>query len=129
MSDEGSLVKGPYERSLGTLAVQQSLGMTKFLPIYLTVPRTVLWPRLEKRCQRMLKEEMIEETEELLRRHIPKTAPAFQSVGYPDVIEFLEGDIEREELEKRLIIATRQYAKRQETWFRKQNYQRVACSG
>ncbi len=76
--------------------------------------------RIEARCRTMIEEGMIEETEALLKKGIPENCPALTGLGYPRIIEFLKGKMSKEETLQLLIQDTRQYAKRQMTWFRHQ---------
>ena len=50
---------------------------------------------------------------------------ALNTIGYRQVMAFLQGEISREELEPQVHVATRQYAKRQRTWFRSTPCQRT----
>jgi tRNA dimethylallyltransferase len=84
------------------------------------IPRVELVKRIEKRCHEMMAHGMIEETQALLSKGYKKTAPALTGLGYPRIISFLEGSISKEECLSLLIQDTRQYAKRQMTWFRRQ---------
>ena len=55
-----------------------------------------------------------------LMRDVPEDAPAWNATGYRTVRAMLRGEIRGADAEERVIIATRQYAKRQRTWFRHQ---------
>jgi tRNA dimethylallyltransferase len=76
--------------------------------------------RIEERSRRMVEEGMIRETRDLLNKGYPENCPALTGLGYPRVIAFLEGLLSKEDLLKYLIQDTRQYAKRQRTWFKHQ---------
>ena len=84
------------------------------------VPRDELNLRIETRCRTMMKEGMIEETESLLRLGYPDTCPALSGLGYPRVVAYLKGTLSKDDCLQLLIQDTRQYAKRQRTWFRHQ---------
>ena len=60
---------------------------------------------------------MAEEVKKLLNKGYAKDTAALKSLGYPQAIEFLEGKITRVQAIEKIIILTRQYAKRQRTWF------------
>ena len=66
----------------------------------------------------MLDDGLIEEVRALAKKFDQDTKP-MQSIGYKQVFESLDQNINREELAFKITVATRQYAKRQETWFRK----------
>ncbi|MCL5284400.1 MAG: tRNA (adenosine(37)-N6)-dimethylallyltransferase MiaA [Nitrospirae bacterium] len=74
--------------------------------------------RISDRVHSMFGKGWIEEVEALLAKGYSPEAPGFDSLGYRDVIAFLEGRISRTDLLERVILKTRQYAKRQMTWFR-----------
>jgi tRNA dimethylallyltransferase len=76
--------------------------------------------RIESRCRWMLEEGMIEETQALLSQGFSETCPALSGLGYPRVIAHLKGKLSKKECLALLIQDTRQYTKRQMTWFRHQ---------
>lgn len=86
----------------------------------LTLPRELLQRRIETRTRDMLKAGFIDEVREELRRGTPGNAPGLTGVGYREVIRHLAGELPFGRLEEAIVVATRQYAKRQETWFRHQ---------
>ncbi len=81
--------------------------------------RTVLHERIARRFRQMLKQGLVEEVERLRRRgDLDPALPSIRAVGYRQVWQYLEGELSREAMEERGIIATRQLAKRQYTWLR-----------
>lgn len=84
------------------------------------LPLSELHQRIAERSASMLKNGMIEETQALLKEGYTPEAPALTGLGYPRVIAYLKKELSREDLLKLLIQDTRQYAKRQRTWFRHQ---------
>jgi tRNA dimethylallyltransferase len=81
--------------------------------------RSILHQRIAERYEQMLRSGLVEEVEGLWRRgDLHLDLPALRAVGYRQVWEFLEGDIDYTEMVERGIIATRQLAKRQFTWLR-----------
>lgn len=89
-------------------------------PAYLVVdPGGSLAGRIEARVERMLASGWIEEIEKLSRK-IPTDAPAWKASGYSVLRSHVEGDLDLSSAKERVIIETRQYAKRQRTWFRHQ---------
>ena len=67
----------------------------------------------------MLKAGLLEETEALLAEGLSPELPALQSIGYREAVQFLHGDLARAYLPERINAATRQFARRQLTWFRR----------
>ena len=66
----------------------------------------------------MLEQGLIEEVEGLMKKY-EKFPTAMQGLGYKEVVEYLDGEITKEEMIEKLKMETRRYAKRQLTWFRK----------
>lgn len=85
----------------------------------LRLPRKRLYARIDARTRSMLDGGWIEEVERLLGRGADPAWPGMQSLGYPEVIELVRGTITLEEAVERVSRLTRQYAKRQVTWFKK----------
>jgi tRNA dimethylallyltransferase len=89
-------------------------------PAYLVVdPGASLSGLIEARVERMLASGWIDEIEELTGK-IPVDAPAWKASGYSVLRKHVEGDLDLSTARERVIIETRQYAKRQRTWFRHQ---------
>src|SRR5712691_9106429 len=81
--------------------------------------RAVLHRRIEARFDAMLERGLVEELRALRERYALRPGlPSMRCVGYRQVWQFLEGQIDRDELRNRGIFATRQLAKRQLTWLR-----------
>ncbi len=80
--------------------------------------REVLYDRIERRVDVMLKQGLVEETERLWRAGVFETnATAAGAMGYKEILPYLRGDITLAEATADLKTATRRYAKRQMTWF------------
>jgi len=81
--------------------------------------RQVLHERIAQRFRVMLEQGFVEEVEALRRRSdLHAGLPSIRAVGYRQVWEYLDGELSRDEMVERGIIATRQLAKRQFTWLR-----------
>ncbi len=93
-----------------------SLGL-KFPAFVLKRPVAELDRRIALRTELMLKQGWIEETEAALKNHDPM-GPGLRSIGYREIVQFLSGDLPQKDLIPAVILVTRQYAKRQRTWFR-----------
>ncbi len=81
-------------------------------------PRAALDARIVARFDAMLAGGLVEEVAALLARGVPADAPAFRAPGYREVVRHLGGELALDEARALAIRATRQYAKRQMTWFR-----------
>lgn len=88
--------------------------------IGLTLPRSVLYDAIEHRVARMVERGWVEEVEDLLSCGLSTTLPAFQAIGYRQIARSLRGGCSLEEALDETVRATRRYAKRQLTWFRKE---------
>ena len=67
----------------------------------------------------MLQAGWIEEVKTLLKKGYNPHSKPLQSIGYRQIVDFLQGRLGKAELVEKITIATRQYAKRQNTWFKK----------
>lgn len=88
--------------------------------VVLTAPRPVLHQRIRIRAEEMLKRGVIEEVAAVLADGAPADGPGLDGIGLKEPVEYLQGKRTRESVAEAVSIATRQYAKRQETWFRHQ---------
>jgi tRNA dimethylallyltransferase len=89
-------------------------------PAYLVVdPGSVLGAKIEARVARMIAGGWADEVRELIRTVSPD-APAWKASGYMVIRSHVEGALDLSSATQRVIIETRQYAKRQRTWFRNQ---------
>lgn len=86
----------------------------------LSPPREELEKKIRERTQAMLAKGLLGEVEKILKLEgLNSDFMPLRSVGYRQCISFFNGEIkDKEELEEKIVIATRQYAKRQRTWFR-----------
>ena len=100
--------------------------MKNFQPCFFSYPKIMiglrcdrkkLKQRIQERTDHMLKLGLIEEVQELLQKGL-KDWPVMKSVGYKQVILFLEEQIKREDLLEEIVCATMKLAKKQMTWFR-----------
>jgi len=83
----------------------------------LSIDRAELVRRLDERVDHMFDVGLIEEVRGLLDR-LPRTARAFQTIGYREAVGFLDGEMTLEEAKAETRRRTRAYAKRQMTWLR-----------
>jgi tRNA dimethylallyltransferase len=89
-------------------------------PSYLVIdPGPVLQERIAKRFDQMVEAGWLEEIQ-ALRSAVPDDAPAWNASGYRALREVVDGSLTLRRARDRVIIETRQYAKRQRTWFRHQ---------
>lgn len=96
------------------------------LHIYLNMPKTDHYPLIQNRAMLMLKSGLISEVEQLLSSGLDKNLKPLQSIGYKEVIDFLEtyknapcAERNIDALAEKIFISTRQLAKAQRTFFNK----------
>jgi tRNA dimethylallyltransferase len=89
-------------------------------PLILLPPRDWLRDRCDQRLAQMFEQGAIEEVEALLARRIDPHMPAMQAIGVQPIAGYLRGETDRAKALDLAQAATRQYAKRQFTWFRNQ---------
>jgi tRNA dimethylallyltransferase len=83
--------------------------------------REELLARCDRRLEAMFDEGAVEEVAALTQRDdVPADAPVLRAIGVPEIAAMLAGSIDRDEAISRAQLSTRQYAKRQFTWFRNQ---------
>jgi tRNA dimethylallyltransferase len=83
-------------------------------------PREELYRRIDQRVLSMLREGWVVEVEALLQAGYAPTLKPLQCIGYREICEMLAGRLAPESLLSMIQQATRQYARRQMTWFRKE---------
>jgi len=129
------LVAGDRQRILRALEVVRSSGRPlsswirgqpfgrQSLPAFrigLTLPRSILYDRIAGRVRDMVERGWLDEVIALLDQGAKPSFPAFQAIGYRQLVRHVEGKWSLEAALEDTIRATRRYAKRQMTWFRKE---------
>ncbi|ANK92365.1 tRNA delta(2)-isopentenylpyrophosphate transferase [Rhizobium sp. N6212] len=82
--------------------------------------RAVLHARINDRFEKMLQQGAEDEVKALLALGLPADAPVMKAIGVSQIAAMLKGEMTRDEVLEQGAAATRQYAKRQMTWFRNQ---------
>lgn len=91
--------------------------------------RSLLHERINRRFENMMQSGAVEEVQALLSLDLPPDSTALKAIGVSQIAEMLAGRMSQEDVTEKSAAATRQYAKRQMTWFRNQmgeDWQRVA---
>lgn len=103
-----------------TMTELQKRGEPRFDACFIGLkpPKGELERRIRLRVGRMIRGGLIEETRRLLRRYDP-ASPAMSGIGYREIGAYLRGEISLKEASERIETRTRQYAKRQMTWFKR----------
>ncbi len=90
------------------------------IKIGLQPPRAALYDRIERRTRTMLDRGWLEEVSRLVGSGVPQNSKPFDFIGYSELQAHLEGTVTLATATKAIAQATRRYAKRQLTWFRKE---------
>lgn len=90
-----------------------------FVQVGLQWPRDVLTARIAERVHRMMAAGLLGEVAALLGEPVPMSRTARQALGYKELIAHLEGAVSLDEAVASIILRTRQFAVRQERWFRR----------
>ncbi len=95
---------------------QAAAHIYRTVKIGLDLPREILYARINKRCEEMLADGLLEEVQQL---HPYKHLRTMQTVGYNEFFSYLDGELALEQAIEKFKQHTRNYAKRQLTWFRR----------
>mgnify|MGYP000320072229 FL=1 len=106
----------PYSANLPS---DVSLRYPEALHFGLAMERSHLAPRIERRVRRMWEQGLVAEVEGLISQGLLLGKTAQRAIGYAQVISALAGEITEEQAMEETIVATRQYVRRQETWFKR----------
>lgn len=90
--------------------------------IGITMDRTSLYDRINKRVHVMIEQGLKTEVERILASGVPETAQALKGIGYKEMIPVIHGTCSLEEAEMLIAKNTRHFAKRQLTWYKRMPY-------
>lgn len=85
----------------------------------LTMPREKLYAAIDQRVDRMMAQGLLGEVQGLKARGYDRSLPAMQAIGYAQLFAYFDGEVSLEAAVENIKRATRQFAKRQLTWFRR----------
>ncbi len=135
-SSHDRLMAGDTQRILRALEVALVTGRTQSewiadqpfgggerlsaLRIGLTLPRSVLYDGIAGRVARMVEQGWVAEVARRLDEGLEPELPPFQAIGYRQLVFHCRGELPLAEAIEETVRATRRFAKRQETWFRKE---------
>jgi len=102
----------------------------EFTALWIQREKAELSQRIEARVEAMFAAGWVEEVRQLIKRYGSTTVQNFPGIGYREIENVLVADKEMKQIQRDIIVATRQYAKRQLTWFaREPNLQKVMLTG
>lgn len=109
-------------KSVGDVHRQGRVGLEGYdvRKIGLMPPRAELYSRIEARTNAMIRAGWLDEVRRLVAAGVPADAKPFQFIGYSELRACLEGSLSQDTAVKAIQQATRQFAKRQSTWFRRE---------
>ena len=88
------------------------------LVIGVTAPRPELYRRIDARVEAMIAAGWADEVRGLLERGLDASLPSMSSLGYPVMVEHVQGDLALDEAARRIQLLTHRFARRQYTWFK-----------
>jgi tRNA dimethylallyltransferase len=89
------------------------------LQLGVDIDRPTLDARIEQRVSLMFEQGLVAEVERLLDEGLEEGRTAVTAIGYRDVVAHLRGELGLDEAHQRTVVATRRFARRQDSWFRK----------
>lgn len=105
-----------FQQTEGTALIKAELSKK----IILLPERAILRERIATRFHKMVELGAIEEVQNILKANISSSHTSMKAIGVREISSYLKGDISLDEAVELSVIASRQYAKRQSTWFRNQ---------
>lgn len=102
--------------------MEQHILLYDAVVIGLTMERKLLYERINQRVDLMMSQGLVNEVEKLLNSSIPVNCQAMQGIGYKEIVKYLQKEIDLATAIGSIKQATRNFAKRQLTWYRKMPY-------
>ncbi len=106
-----------YDTPPSQLFKSTSFDEEKYQVIGISIEKQVLRDRINFRIDSMIKQGLVDEVEYLMKKY-DNESPAFNAIGYKEVIQFLNNKFDKDTMIKTIKTNTFQYAKRQMTWFK-----------
>jgi tRNA dimethylallyltransferase len=101
----------------GSMPGEMTSYRARYDTCWLGVDRPDLADRIAGRVDRMLAEGLVEEVRRLEGEGLREGRTASQALGYKQVLELLDGDVDLSQARERTVVATRRFARRQRAWF------------
>jgi tRNA dimethylallyltransferase len=103
-------------------AEQKSPSPDNYIYCVINWPREILYERINKRVDMMLENGFVKEVENLLKMGFLRELNSMKSIGYPQIISYLDRNISFEEAVREIKKNTRNFARKQLIWFRRQKH-------
>lgn len=107
------------KRPISALQKKKRPENIKYILVGLNINRDKLYKNIDMRVDKMLNKGLVGEVSSLLKKGYKKSLTAFQALGYKEVIAYLDGQHSKEEMAAELKKRTRNFARRQMTWFKR----------
>ena len=122
--DKQRIIRGLEVYNMTGKPLSKLIGKKKnarFLPYYigLNLPREVLYDRINRRFDQMIEKGLVGEVESIIARGFDPQSSALRTIGYKEIIEHLQGNLTLDNAIDKAKRRTRNFAKRQITWFGK----------
>ena len=109
----------PFSAFNRTYLAAQRRDRYPAIRIGLTMPREQLYAAIDRRVEKMMERGLLDEVKGLKAKGFDRRLPTMQAIGYAQLYAYLEGEISLETAVEAIQRTTRQFAKRQLTWFRR----------
>jgi tRNA dimethylallyltransferase len=109
-------------RPFSAWQIPQDPPPVQALRVGLRLDRPTLWQRIDDRIDAWLSGGLLDEVGDLLARGYSPTLPSMSSIGYREIAAYLAGSLALDDARVQMKQATHQYAKRQMTWFRREQH-------
>ena len=123
-NDRRRIIRAMEVAEEGELVSQQKAGESPYDSIVfgLTMPREKLYERINLRVDKMVEDGIFQETRQLLEAGVATDSQAMKSIGYRQILAYFQGTYDRETAIDKIKQATRNFAKRQITWYKRMPY-------
>jgi len=112
-----------YEQTCKPMSekIKEQSDSSEFIPFYigLTLPRKILNEKINQRFDKMIEDGLVNEVKYLMKLGYTKEHNALNGIGYAEIIRYLDGELSLMQAIDSAKTRSRQYAKRQMTWFKK----------
>lgn len=124
INDRRRIIRALEVAQEGERVSQKKAGKMPFNSVVfgLTMPREKLYERINKRVDQMVEAGVFQETRELLEDGVLPTSQSMRSIGYRQIAEYFHGSYDKETAIAKIKQATRNFAKRQITWYKRMSY-------
>lgn len=112
------LIAGKKPSQMGADAESAPLKNKEIIKVGLDLDKELLRERVFRRTQKMIAEGWIEEVERILEMG-HRSWSALRSVGYAEVVDYLEGHLDKSQMIEKIVISNMQLIKKQRTWFKR----------